>query len=150
MFSKIIKQPFRAVTTRVKRLFSCHNFQKAGFSSLKKTVSELFNPVFADNVQTKIANFDPLKQVTVKLEKSPLINEIQPLDNIIRENGDAKHEITKLSNGVTILTESGLYPNVIDLGIVFFENWLRVIFQVFLLIWVLEMNPMRLLAVCSH
>jgi len=93
MFSKIVKQPFRSVGIR-----------KAGFSSLKKTISDLFHPVAADNVQTKIANFDPLKQVT-------------PLNNEIRENGDPRYQTTKLSNGVTILTESNLYPNVIDLGV---------------------------------
>jgi len=77
---------------------------KVGFSSLKKTISNLFNPVPEDNLQTRIANFDPLKQVT-------------PLNNEIRGNGEPQYNITKLNNGVTVLTESGLYPNVIDLGV---------------------------------
>jgi len=33
-----------------------------------------------------------------------------------RKNGEARYETTKLDNGVTILTETGIYPNVIDLG----------------------------------
>jgi len=48
------------------RVFLLIIFQKVGFSSLKKTISNLFEPVPEDNLQTRIANFDPLKQVTVK------------------------------------------------------------------------------------
>lgn len=78
--------------------------RKGGFSSLKKVTAELFNVQQNSEAQSKIASYDPLQPI-----KS---------HNVVLKNDQKPHyQTTKLQNGVTILTESIVFPNVIDLGI---------------------------------
>lgn len=51
--------------------------------------------------------------------KAASYNPLQPLEGhkgVTRASGDRKIQVTKLRNGVTVVTEAGGFPNVVDLG----------------------------------
>jgi len=94
MFSKFSK-------TLAKSTFAPN---KARFTSIKKSILEVFNRQDLADPHYQIATFNPL----------------YPLENLkvqYRQQQPANYEITKLKNGITVLTESQVFPNVVDMGI---------------------------------
>jgi len=94
MFSKFTK-------TLAKSTFAP---SKARFCSIKRSILEVFNRQDLSDPHYQVATFNPL----FPLEK---------LKVEYRQNQPANYEITKLKNGITVLTESQVFPNVVDLGI---------------------------------
>lgn len=80
------------------------NVSKARFASLKGSLLEVFNrqDLSDPNYQAAVFNpSQPLKDHKVQYKQSQAPN----------------YEITKLKNGITVLTESQVFPNVVDMGI---------------------------------
>jgi predicted Zn-dependent peptidase len=94
MLSKATK--FLAKTASYNRRF--------GFSSVKASVLEIFNVQDRSDPHYRAATFNPV----VPLEGH------RPQ---YAKNSAPKYEITKLKNGITVVTESLVFPNVVDLGI---------------------------------
>jgi processing peptidase subunit alpha len=82
------------------------NNSKACFSSLnlKRSLLEVFNRQDLSDPHYQAAVFNPL---------FPLENhKVQ-----YRQDASANYEVTKLKNGITVVTESQVFPNVVDMGI---------------------------------
>lgn len=94
MFSKFTK-------TLAKSTFAPN---KARFSSIKKSILEVFNRQDLSCPHYQIATSNPL----YPLEK---------LNVQYRQNQAPNYQITKLKNGITVVTESQVFPNVVDMGI---------------------------------
>jgi predicted Zn-dependent peptidase len=80
------------------------SLKKAQPFSLKRSVLEVFNVQDASCPHYRAATFNP----------------ILPLDGHkpqFTKNQPANYQVTKLKNGITVLTESQTFPNVVDLGI---------------------------------
>mmetsp|Transcript_24358 Transcript_24358/g.21509 ORF Transcript_24358/g.21509 Transcript_24358/m.21509 type:complete len:497 (+) Transcript_24358:73-1563(+) len=77
---------------------------KQGFCNYKKQVLNLFN--FQDKADANYlaATFDPTRPL-----QGHQVREVR--------NQEARYEISTLSNGIKVLTESQIFPNVVDLGI---------------------------------
>lgn len=78
--------------------------QKASFASLKGSLLEVFNRQDLS---------DPLYQNAVFNPTQPLREHKAQYRNFQAPN----YEISKLKNGITVLTESQVFPNVVDMGI---------------------------------
>jgi len=80
------------------------HIQKQNFANLRGFVLGLLNKDDVSSPHYRAATFDPL----LPLEGHKVL---------IRQDGLSKYETTKLKNGITVLTESASFPNVVDLGI---------------------------------
>lgn len=82
---------------------SSFNTPKANFG-IKRSLLEVFNRQDLSDPHYQAAVFNPL---------FPLENhKVQ-----YRQNASPNYEVTKLKNGITVLTESQVFPNVVDMGI---------------------------------
>jgi len=83
---------------------STFNTSVARFASIRKSVLEVFNRQDLNDPHYRIATANPL----------------YPLENHkvqYRNDQAPQYEVTKLKNGVTVLTESQVFPGVVDMGI---------------------------------
>jgi len=83
---------------------STFNTSTARFASLRKSVLQVFNRQDLNDPHYRAATANPL----YPLES----HKVQ-----YREAQAPQYEVTKLKNGVTVMTESQVFPNVVDLGI---------------------------------
>jgi processing peptidase subunit alpha len=93
MFSKFSK-------TLAKSAFT----PSARFGSIKKSILEVFNRQDLSCPHYQAATFNPL----------------YPLENLkvqYRQDQAPNYEVSKLKNGITVVTESQVFPNVVDMGI---------------------------------
>jgi processing peptidase subunit alpha len=78
--------------------------KKSGFSSVKRAILEVFNVQDKSDPHYRAATFDPLKP-------------LEGLKTNYKETQAPKYEVSKLKNGITVVTESVTFPNVVDLGV---------------------------------
>jgi len=81
---------------------SCYNVQKRTF--VRGALLDYFKHHDHKDANYQVASFNP----------------VTPLDGhkgIVRASGERKTQLTKLKNGITVVTEVGAFPGVVDLGV---------------------------------